>query len=381
MSLPATILATKPFVFVGLLSYPLYLWHWPILAFSRYWLGTQLATPVILTILAATFLMAYLSWRFVETQLRRGLLFRNKKPIILGICLTTPVLVTLSLAIIVNHGFPLRVPKEVMRYDAGSLSKAFRHKITTERVRRDNLPVFGDEQGKLSCLVWGDSHAGALIPGIDAACKNRGVRGYQATNPVTPPLFDFIYVSGKGHGLKEKTPAFNQAILEYMRKHKIDVAILGGFWLRYATKPSFENQLIKTIDELTNSGIFVVIVLDVATHQKFHPHTLAMHTWRSRTPLDTSISLESHRSRNKLCDEIIMRVAKGNVVVADPSPFFINSSGRWQYANSGETLYRDSGHLSVKGGLRLTPLFEDVFDLIKKRKSTSRVAQVTRQPE
>ena len=68
---PATILSWRPVVLVGLLSYSLYLWHWPILALWKYWF-TNIEPSFGVLAIGASFTLAYLSWRFVETPFRRG---------------------------------------------------------------------------------------------------------------------------------------------------------------------------------------------------------------------------------------------------------------------------------------------------------------------
>lgn len=65
------LLAAKPLVYVGLISYPLYLWHWPLLAFARYPNASPSLSPsVIIGVIVASFVLAHLSWRFVEAPFR-----------------------------------------------------------------------------------------------------------------------------------------------------------------------------------------------------------------------------------------------------------------------------------------------------------------------
>lgn len=66
------LLSLKPFVFVGLISYSLYLWHWPLLVFARHWFTqTQLSALATALIFALSFVLAILSWRFIERPFRR----------------------------------------------------------------------------------------------------------------------------------------------------------------------------------------------------------------------------------------------------------------------------------------------------------------------
>ena len=69
------ILSTKPFIFIGLISYSAYLWHQPLLSLSRFYFVGELETSYLSFLILLTFLLAYLSWRFIEEP------FRNKKKI------------------------------------------------------------------------------------------------------------------------------------------------------------------------------------------------------------------------------------------------------------------------------------------------------------
>lgn len=70
-TLVGRLLSLRPLVFIGLISYSLYLWHWPVFAFSRYWLGS-LSVSLKIASLLVSFALAYLSYYFVETPMRRG---------------------------------------------------------------------------------------------------------------------------------------------------------------------------------------------------------------------------------------------------------------------------------------------------------------------
>jgi peptidoglycan/LPS O-acetylase OafA/YrhL len=65
------VLASPPMRFIGLISYSWYLWHWPTIAFTRIALGRELSPIAMALAVAASFAAAVVSWRFVETPLRR----------------------------------------------------------------------------------------------------------------------------------------------------------------------------------------------------------------------------------------------------------------------------------------------------------------------
>src|SRR5581483_6710033 len=65
-----TILSNKVFVFVGLISYPLYLWHWPLLSFARMGQDDELSTIALIALIALAIVLAWLTYEFVEKPIR-----------------------------------------------------------------------------------------------------------------------------------------------------------------------------------------------------------------------------------------------------------------------------------------------------------------------
>jgi len=73
-----TFLATRPVVFVGLISYSLYLWHWPVLVFAEYWTIERLPLVHRVLLLLGSIGLAALSWKFVETPFRQRTVFKTR---------------------------------------------------------------------------------------------------------------------------------------------------------------------------------------------------------------------------------------------------------------------------------------------------------------
>jgi hypothetical protein len=76
----------------------------------------------------------------------------------------------------------------------------------------------------------------AVIPGIDAACKTRGVRGFQATYSATPPLLDFHVMTP--YGLNERAIAFNRATVDFAVAKRVDITTPGVKYLTYTLCPA-----------------------------------------------------------------------------------------------------------------------------------------------
>lgn len=353
------VLALRPIVFVGLISYSLYLWHWPILAFTRYWMGDKIP-PILLTgMIGASFLFAFLSWRFVEKPLRRGVSRKWRKPVFLGTCATVPLLLGISTFIITARGFPARFNERVVEYRAAEKSVAYVHEVSPDRLSSDWLPTFGDHEGIRKCLVWGDSHAMSLMPGINDACKELRIAGFQATHSMTAPLLEYVRISR--YGLKEDAPRFNENVIKFVESENIDVVILACMWSVYASDAEFEHKLQMTIDRLNSSDVSVILVLDVAQHFVPAPTQLAWRALRDQPTDDLGVPREDYASRNGHCNSVILHVAQERAIVIDPAPFLVDEFGIWRAEFDGVAMYRDRSHLTIEGGLRLAPMFKEIL--------------------
>jgi hypothetical protein len=269
------ILSWKPAVFLGLISYPVYLWHWPVLSFARIatnniW-GTDLSSLVKASLIVLVVLLAYLTYRFIELpirQVRQGAVRRKGAVWLLGSVFATGLF---GVFVVLNGGFPARLPGAVVALDhdyQADASRAYREGACF--LRADQLPVsFAEDcldpvDGRAAqpvVWVWGDSHAADLIPGFRTLQRESGVRLAQYTSGVCPP---FIGVRDVYH------PAcrfVNDAILDRIRRVVPEIVVLSAYW-----EPTGQGQsrveraemLRKTIELVKAAGVQRVVVVGSA---------------------------------------------------------------------------------------------------------------------
>lgn len=356
------VLASTPFVYVGLRSYSLYLWHWPLLALLRaLHSGAQPDLARRLLALAASFFLAELSYRYIEQPFRRKQLLSQTKELFVAGIGSVVFLLACSLLIIASGGVPSRFDVQTLGYASASESKQFTHEITLNEVRNRRLPTFGYPTGTRKCLIWGDSFAMAMIPGLDAACKSYQVVGIQATRSTTPPMIGF---NVKGRAYDERTPAsvLNEAVADFAIQQKIDVVVMVGFWPIYAKDADFEDQLRQTCQKLTSAGIRVAIVQHVARQPANVPQQLGLAAHRGHDVEKIGVPLSEYLSQNEHCLGVINRLSELGVIVLDPAPYFVDQAGLWRAELNGVSMYRDKTHLSVAGSLHLKPMYERLFE-------------------
>lgn len=120
------VLSFRPLTFVGLISYSLYLWHWPLLAFSKYlsldpsmWLDRRFL------ILSCSFLLAVLSWKFVELPFRERRLAKSKKSMFICAVAGLSAILICGLTCIGTNGFPKRFSPQAQHFASAKLEKSY----------------------------------------------------------------------------------------------------------------------------------------------------------------------------------------------------------------------------------------------------------------
>lgn len=229
-TLVSRLLSWKPVVFVGLISYSLYLWHWPVIVFGKM-VSPWSANTTIAVELAVSLVLGWLSWKYVEQPFRhkqrsplvQGVLFRALPALAVGLCILGVGLVTLQ-------GLPGRFPPaavvaadylkgDTSHFRDGScfISSAYNYgDYQPEKcLHRDNKPT---------ALLLGDSHAADLWHGLALALKDDNV--LQATASGCKPLI-------RKQPLREDarcTQLVTFILQDYLARHPVDQLILSARW-------------------------------------------------------------------------------------------------------------------------------------------------------
>ena len=244
-TLAARGLSWGPIVFVGLVSYSFYLWHWPLLAYARYVLTTPPPLPWALGLVAVAFAMAVVSWRWIEQPFRRGGAPGGAGRRIAVGAIAMAVAAGAGWAFAASAGFPGRVAPDVLR------AQAFGRDVDTAQGECDlEAPAsaavrpacrFGVATGAYRILLWGDSHAEALAPMLRAAAGS-GVTGAQITKSACAPLIGVREVA-KGERFADDCVAFNRRALDLMAAHpELETVVIAARWSLYAETVWFRRE-------------------------------------------------------------------------------------------------------------------------------------------
>lgn len=223
-----TVLASRPMVWVGLISYPLYLWHWPLLAYARILEGQTPSDTTRLLALLASFLLAWLTYRFVERRTRR-----SENPAVT------------SALVVVMVGFVLLGLLAASRYYVGRHSDPYFNKITAasrDWTYPDGLnPVevggeglFQIGHGQRKVLLFGDSHIEQYGPRAVELAK-RAPDTLDALSFATwggcPPIPN-VYDEKPNLCAERREGAMRIAVSD-----KVDAVVFGACWNCYFAHP------------------------------------------------------------------------------------------------------------------------------------------------
>ena len=193
-TLVGRILSSRVAVAIGLVSYSLYLWHWPLHVYARYLSWGPLSPGVIAMLYVASFVLAWLSWRWIETPFRHGMRSIGFGEALRIVVAAAMVLIVTSVGIQRGTGLPGRYPERAGPYFQSTENdrhdQSFQAMVevrSPELLLRkfDGTTAAGSP---VDCLVWGDSHSAAALGLVGELFEEYGVRGAWATRNAHYPL-------------------------------------------------------------------------------------------------------------------------------------------------------------------------------------------------
>lgn len=192
-------LSATPTVGIGRISYSLYLWHWPIIAFMHYIYNKTLTAPQMLFAAALSFLLAIASWKFIEMPVRRAKKIGFKSATI-GLLITCGVTAGVGSVLYKTDGLvdtlhqeanqhrSTEYPRRLVTMEAGAFGIAQLDTINDKgHTEKNVIKHLGNKDLEPNFVLIGDSHAEAIQIGLDDICKQHNRSGL-AVGVKTCPL-------------------------------------------------------------------------------------------------------------------------------------------------------------------------------------------------
>jgi peptidoglycan/LPS O-acetylase OafA/YrhL len=221
------LLANPMMVWTGKISYPLYLWHWPLLVFFAIIKFAPLTLLERGLIVALSIILAWVTYRFVEIPLRFG----RQSPMKVATLSGTMAIVALAGIIVVrNAGLDFRLPPQI-RDMAHVPTQAAKWRVHECLLDLGHETTFADDcvdrgRGPM-LLIWGDSTAGALMPGLRKAQEIDQFRIAQFTSSSCMPALN-VEMAGLPN-----CRAINSKVLALARRLNPEIVLLHSTWDRY----------------------------------------------------------------------------------------------------------------------------------------------------
>ena len=219
------LLSWRPVVYIGLISYSLYLWHWSLIVLTQHQMEMGSLTSYKPALLIVSLVLASLSYHFVEQPFRHNRVVTRKTIFSLALGFSI-LLAAVSVAGILNKGFVTRFDPAVSRFDdARAPEIPFRNCDGREE---GDWCQLGATSSAATVLVWGDSHALAWAPALDVSMSHQGLRAIFAPASDCAPVFNAD--SSNKVACRDK----GLAIEMYLSKHtEIKTVVLSAMWSRY----------------------------------------------------------------------------------------------------------------------------------------------------
>ena len=343
-TIPARLLSLKPAVGIGLVSYSLYLWHWPLIVLTQYQLMRDVAGWERWVLVALSLLLSYFSWRYVERPFRSPTRVEARR-------LFPTAFASMALAMAIGFvlyrldGLPQRVP-ELAEIKAAQPAEALAKPqvtcfVDTAKTWRDwsGDKCFLIKQGVRRALLWGDSHASQYAAGLSTNAARIPMSVLLYASAGCAPVFDGRFPE------RPNCRTFNQHAAEVIETYGIDTVILSAYWDKHIEFGHFtEGDITRTVEALHAMVPNVIVIDQLPAHSYDNPIQLALRRVKAgdRAPEFSLAPINGAALRHPMA--IDPKLAS----VIDPAAPLCRN-GKCLYMLGDKLLYRDNNHLSTYG--------------------------------
>lgn len=364
------LLSWKPVVFIGLISYSLYLWHWPILVYANYWL-LHPSNVINSLMIPLSIIIAFLSWKFIETPFRKSNFGDQHR-------FHAYLLAAGSSLCIAGGGYaifflktpPLIESRFIEKYEKATSDFAFEPDAEIEDIKEDDRYTLGikDDSKKTEVLMIGDSHCRQLYPIFDQLGRDLGFKARALLRNGGVPVLDRNFRTDRFSS--ERNYEFQDNVIDYIKSEKsIKHIIIAGRWKGYETKNKdlLESSLRKIIDEYNGLNVKVWLIGSIPEYKINTAKLILLNDILGKNVEDAQMTPEVHYLTCTVEDQYRGRTDPhdAKLTFIDPAPAFLNPhSGIYKISLNGDPLYMDSYHINHTAAMKvLYPLFKEKLKL------------------
>lgn len=385
-------LSLPPVVIVGLVSYSLYLWHWPLIVFAKQYAIEPLTGWDRTWLLLAALALAYGTWALVETPFRKRTFAPARGPLLSGAMAAMASLAAFGLALHLSDGMPQRIPEEARRIADGVHSIDPRRESCLAHELNWISPKDACTYGaavRPRFAVWGDSHAATLMPAIAELANAHGEAvkfyGYSGCPSVLgvqrlgQPMHKCLDYNLEAMSILEGDPGIDTVIL-----HARHAVYLMGWSTDIGPAERLSDQVLVTdrsgapldakdrlnayaaglneaVDRLVKAGKSVVVIYPVPETGYTVPTVLAKLAMQNAAPESFTRPFSNFEKRNRFVMQALDRLGPADRITRIYPHTRLCEQGTCRLYAEGEPLYYDDNHLSLAGVAYVADLLQPIF--------------------
>jgi len=347
--LNAQLLSHRYLLRIGLISYPLYLWHWPLLSLAKTIGMGKLNDLAKAAVVILSFVLAWLTYRYIEKPFRLGLVRHGVKKLCGGLVLA------LLLGGVIYQGY-------IMPRNDNPATQLIVHALKDIEFPDGLTPfefhdkTFHSIQGARADMTVfiGDSHVRHYSPRVVHLLRGDSGRPFNSTYFLTEPGCPALPEYAEDMPQRERCLSFMQAAMEFIRHPQVRKVVIGGCWncILKESSPrenSHEAQLTALqhmLGALAANHREVYLLLDTPSDKSFHPLKFLGGSRLTELTADTSrVKVKLTPSEMALNRKMHQIAARAGVKVLDPVSGFCDAELNCPLIVQGKPVYRDGDHL------------------------------------
>lgn len=359
------LLSTRLMVYFGKVSYPAYLWHWPLISFVHIY---QIKIDLLIgtALFAATFILSGLTYSFVEKPARHLKKFKPFHIIVFGFFVPVFVIVLFSYVGIKQDGWSERFSDRINFKADVLLSKAFSergkcHQGDISSPLKPDSCILGKQNVEPSVLLVGDSHANHFSGFVDELLNVAGLRGYDITQNYTiflPGLNRYYAENLEKYELK-KFKERNDVLKKHISESKYTYVVLGGSFAASLNKGVWEEGLdrnenrevfykgfSKAVEHIIASGAIPVVLQGSPILEDVLP-SCTLNNLRFSKNEKCTFSRRVHNEDFELWDEFLKKLQHSFVQLRVVNVVELICDQEECYSEINDVpLYQDKSHLN-----------------------------------
>jgi peptidoglycan/LPS O-acetylase OafA/YrhL len=378
-TLVGKLLSLRPFVFTGLISYSLYLWHYPVLVLANYYLLDEIHGFRLGILIVCIYIVAVASWKLIEMPIRKRQLLESNRRFASWALIASIVILATGILFWTSDGLPWRFPAATQvrgnawLWEGDFLPKC--EKLPLAVIASGRLCSVGSQDDDaIRGLVWGDSHAMVLLPAYERLARLHHMRLFIAVRYACRPLVGAVNRQWNESDRKY-CGGFNDAVAQAVRQLNPRLLILNAHWIDVDADivsesstdadpedSNFKRGLRETLRATGSLNRSVCLVMDVPEFKYDLP--IALGVARKRGIPEDFLKLTRAEAQEHFSgpDRDIRALAQQHSMLryVDPKDTLCRGDS-CIFESGGQLLYGDADHLSWTGAQFIAGALDGCF--------------------